>query len=98
MLELLRRAFIVELPVEDAWRHLARIEQWPSWVKHITQITLQPPGQLGPTSIGVGRMGRMGTVHVGPYACYIYDINSLMWPLSFCFDVAGSALRPDFCK
>ena len=44
---LLRRNFTVELPVEEAWRHLARVEQWPSWAKHIKQVEMQPSGELG---------------------------------------------------
>jgi hypothetical protein len=49
---LLRREFKVELPVEEAWRHLARVEQWPSWAKHIKQVVVQPPGELRPESKG----------------------------------------------
>lgn len=49
---LLRREFTVERPVEDAWRHLARVEKWPSWAKHIKQVEVQPPGELGPESTG----------------------------------------------
>ena len=48
----LRREFTVELPVERAWQHLARVEQWPSWAKHIKQVEVQPPGELGPESTG----------------------------------------------
>jgi hypothetical protein len=48
----LRREFTVDLPVEEAWRHLARLEKWPSWAKHIKQIEVQPPGELGPESTG----------------------------------------------
>jgi hypothetical protein len=49
---LLRREFTVELPVEEAWRHLARVEQWPSWAKHIKQVELQPAGEFGLESTG----------------------------------------------
>ena len=49
---LLRREFTVELPVEKAWRHLARVGQWPSWAKHIKQVEVQPPGELRPESTG----------------------------------------------
>lgn len=51
---LLRREFKVELPLEQAWRHLARVEQWPSWAKHIKQVELHPAGELG-----LGSTGRM---------------------------------------
>ena len=48
----LRREFTVDLPVEKAWQHLARVEQWPSWAKHMKQVEVQPPGDLGPKSTG----------------------------------------------
>ena len=48
----LRREFAVNLSVEKAWQHLARVEQWPSWAKHIDQVEVQPPGELGPQSTG----------------------------------------------
>jgi hypothetical protein len=46
------REFTVALPLEKAWQHLARVEQWPSWAKHIEQVEVQPPGELGPESTG----------------------------------------------
>src|SRR5438309_9513129 len=49
---LLRREFTVELPIEKAWQHLARLEQWPSWARHIRQIKVEPPGELTATSQG----------------------------------------------
>jgi hypothetical protein len=49
---LLRREFTAELPLEKAWQHLARIEQWPSWAKHIKRVDLQPAGELGLKSWG----------------------------------------------
>lgn len=52
MITLLRREFTVELPLEKAWQHFARVEQWPSWAKHIKQVEVQPPGELGPGSTG----------------------------------------------
>ena len=48
----LRREFTVNLSVEKAWQHLARVKQWPSWAKHIDQVEVQPPGELGPQSTG----------------------------------------------
>lgn len=52
MIRQLRREFTVELPLEKAWQHLARVEQWPSWARHIKQVEVQPPGELGPESTG----------------------------------------------
>jgi hypothetical protein len=52
MLELLRREFTVQLPIEQAWQHLARLEQWPSWARHIRLIKVEPPGDLAANSKG----------------------------------------------
>jgi hypothetical protein len=49
---LLEREFTVDVPIQQAWDHLARIEQWPSWAHHIRKVELQPPGELGPQSTG----------------------------------------------
>ncbi len=57
MITLLRHEFTVDLPVEKAWSHLARVEQWPSWARHIKRVTVQPPGELGPNSTGVIHLG-----------------------------------------
>ncbi len=56
MITLLRREFAVDLPLENAWRHLARVERWPSWAKHIKRIDVQPPGELGFKSAGLIRL------------------------------------------
>jgi hypothetical protein len=31
---LINRAFVVDVPLEIAWHHLARVEAWPRWAKH----------------------------------------------------------------
>ena len=33
--------------------HLERVEQWPSWARHIRRIDLRPPGPLRADSEGV---------------------------------------------
>jgi hypothetical protein len=53
MITLLEREFTVAASVERAWDHLVRIEEWPSWARHIKKIALTPPGELGPQSTGV---------------------------------------------
>ena len=53
MIELIRRKFEVRLPLAQAWEHLARVEDWPTWARHIKKVELQPPGELGPKSTGV---------------------------------------------
>jgi hypothetical protein len=56
MATLLQREFTVDVPLQRAWEHLARVEGWPSWAPHIKRIDLHPPGQLGPQSTGVIRL------------------------------------------
>jgi hypothetical protein len=34
------------------WKHLAEVEKWPSWAKHIRSVVKSPPGPLGPTTRG----------------------------------------------
>lgn len=52
MRTLVRREFTVEVPIEAAWEHLARVERWPSWAKHIRRAVLTPPGALTARSEG----------------------------------------------
>jgi carbon monoxide dehydrogenase subunit G len=56
MRELVRREFTVDVPVEKAWEHLAAVESWPSWAKHITRVTLDPSGPLTEASAGTFRL------------------------------------------
>lgn len=56
MIELVRRTFEVDASVPDAWEHLARVEAWPSWAKHIKSVTLSPPGALSETTEGTLRL------------------------------------------
>ena len=52
LVRLLERRFTAKVPLEKAWAHLERVEQWPSWARHIRRIDLRPPGPLGPDSEG----------------------------------------------
>ncbi len=52
MLQLIKREFEVAVTPEVAWRHLAQIERWPSWAKHIRTVELTPSGALTPESSG----------------------------------------------
>jgi hypothetical protein len=56
MLTLLRREFVVNISPEAAWRHLARVERWPTWAKHIKRISVSPAGDL--------TTGSAGTLHL----------------------------------
>jgi hypothetical protein len=50
---LLRREFTVDVPREQAWHHLAQLEKWPSWARHIRLIEVTPAGEVGPQTTGV---------------------------------------------
>jgi hypothetical protein len=56
MNNLIHREFIVEVPIETAWQHLAQVEKWPTWAKHIKQAELVPRGEITPTSKGTFRL------------------------------------------
>jgi hypothetical protein len=46
MHELVRREFTVDVPLQRTWDHVANVEAWTSWAKHIRLVTLDPPGPL----------------------------------------------------
>ena len=50
------RTFEVDLDRTRAWDHLARVEEWPSWARHIRSVTLDPPGELTPATAGTIRL------------------------------------------
>ena len=52
LFRLLERQFTVKAPVSKAWDHLAHVEQWPSWARHIRRIEMKPPGPLTAVSEG----------------------------------------------
>jgi hypothetical protein len=52
----IQREFVVDAPLERAWQHLARVEAWPSWAKHIKSVTVEPPGELSPSTVAVFRL------------------------------------------
>jgi carbon monoxide dehydrogenase subunit G len=54
--ELVRRDFTVDVPLQQAWDHLANVEAWTSWAKHIRHVTLDPPGPLTDHSSGAFRL------------------------------------------
>jgi hypothetical protein len=54
--ELVRREFTVDVGLHDAWEHLANVESWTSWAKHIKRVTLDPPGPLTDCSSGAFRL------------------------------------------
>ena len=56
MIRLLEKRFTARVPASVAWEHVARVESWPSWARHIRQVELRPAGSLGP--------GSAGTIHL----------------------------------
>ena len=50
---LIQREFVVDVPPERAWDHLARVEAWTSWAKHIKRVAVQPPGELLSSTVAV---------------------------------------------
>jgi hypothetical protein len=52
MAVLIRREFTVNVPPAAAWRHLAQVERWPTWAKHIKRISVEPAGELTGESVG----------------------------------------------
>ena len=52
-MNLIDRQFVVNVSPERAWHHLARVDQWKTWARHIKHIELSPEGVLGPQSSGV---------------------------------------------
>jgi hypothetical protein len=56
MLRLIHREFVVDAPLHIAWQHLAQVERWPSWARHITSVELDPPGDLTRQSGGAFRL------------------------------------------
>ena len=50
--EALRRRFIVDVALEEAWAQLADVRAWPTWAPHIRRVTVEPDAPLGPSSTG----------------------------------------------
>lgn len=52
MKRIVDKSFTARAPVEATWNHLAEIEKWPSWAKHIHSVAKSPPGSLSLQSQG----------------------------------------------
>ena len=48
VVRLLERRFEVKVPIEDAWAHLGKVEQWPSWARHIRRMNSVLRAHLSP--------------------------------------------------
>ena len=101
MITLLRREFTVELPLEKTWQHLARVEQWPSWARHIKQVEVQPPGELGPKSTGCmqltnGLKPMWTVVEFNPYRNWQW-VGGFLWLMVY-YDHRFEELNPTQTK
>ena len=56
MIEIVARVFTVDVPLDQAWDHLAQVERWTSWAKHIKRVGLEPRGPLTASSAGTFRL------------------------------------------
>jgi uncharacterized membrane protein len=52
MKRLIDQSFEVAVPLKAAWDHLAQIEKWPSWAKHIKSVIRNPAGPLSVDTAG----------------------------------------------
>jgi len=52
VITILNREFVVDAAIEIAWAHLAKIEEWPSWAKHIKDVKIFPSGDISHNSVG----------------------------------------------
>ena len=46
MKRLIEESFGVAVPLSLAWDHLAQVENWPTWAKHIKSVIRTPAGPL----------------------------------------------------
>jgi hypothetical protein len=77
--------------------HLARAEQWPTWARHIRQVTLQPPGEVGPGTTGRltlsnGVQSVLRVIEFNPQRNWKWA-GRFLW-LTVCFDHRFEELNP----
>jgi hypothetical protein len=79
----INRVFVVKVSQEAAWRHLAHVESWPSWAKHIKAVEVTPPGDIGPHSRGVLHLRNGLTTRFQMHDCAPFDhwtwIGRVLW-------------------
>jgi hypothetical protein len=44
--EVVREQVVVDRPAAEARKHLAKLQEWPSWAAHIRRMDPTPPGEL----------------------------------------------------
>lgn len=56
MIDLVKREFEVDIPLVTAWNHLAQVEHWQTWARHIKHVELNPKGELTLSTVGSFRL------------------------------------------
>ena len=81
MREVVREQVTVGVPPSAAWHHLSRLEEWPSWARHIRRIVPDPPGKLtGSTKVMLamrtGPRTRMVVTDYDPPRSWVWEGTS----------------------
>jgi hypothetical protein len=53
MKRIVERVFTVRAPLALVWGHLAAVEKWPSWAKHIRRLRSTQKDDCAPRATGV---------------------------------------------
>jgi hypothetical protein len=83
MLNVSRRSFIVNAPRADAWEHVTRLADWPSWAGQVRSVDLDPDGELAPGTRCVvhyksGLRSTFEIVEVEPGRAFVW-VGKLLW-------------------
>jgi hypothetical protein len=77
------RELVVDAPIEAAWHHFNRAADWPSWHTDLLRADVEPPGELGPTSVATlharkGPAVKFRMVTFEPYRHWTW-VAKLLW-------------------
>src|SRR6185369_5567204 len=83
MLDLVRRDFEVDVSLAKAWTHLAQVEQWPTWARHIRHVELNPKGELSLDTVGRFRLANhvksdFKMTEINPYRNWKW-VGAFLW-------------------
>jgi hypothetical protein len=83
MLNVSRRSFIVNAPRADAWEHVTRLAEWPSWAGQVRSVDIDPDGDLAPGTRCVvhyrtGLRSTFDIVEVEPARSFVW-VGKLLW-------------------
>ena len=97
----IRREFAVDVPLLVPWRHLADVEHWPSWARHIKRAQITPTGALTLQSKGTfhlsnGIRSRFRMVEYNPPHNWRW-VGPFLW-LSVSYDHRFESIAPSRTK